>query len=340
MILVCGEALIDLFVDGRSSSGLKTEAVAGGSPFNVAIALSRLGRGTAFCGGISQDSLGRILTQRLASEGVDLSYVVHSDRMTTISVVATDETGHPAYSFYGDGTADRQVTTADVPSRLPDAIEAITFGSYTMAVAPVADAFLALAQREGERLTISVDLNVRPTVTPDMTEWRHRFEALLPYAAIVKASDEDLAMAYGTDANIGDLIQRWQAIGPQLIMVTHGEHGATGYLRGQKPVSVPGRKVHVVNTVGAGDTFHAAALASLAGIGRLTRHQLLRLTVSELQLVLRYAVAASSLTCTRQGADVPTAAEVDSILSEDAPQSHLPGVEVVWRLETLLSAEP
>ncbi|PVE20492.1 carbohydrate kinase [Microvirga sp. KLBC 81] len=321
MILVCGEALIDLFVNDGPLGGLKTEVALGGSPFNVAIALSRLGERSSFYGGISTDHFGYALRETLASEGVDLAYAVRSGRLTTISVVATDETGHPAYSFHGEGKADRQVTEADLPPMLPDTIEAITFGSYTMAVAPVANTYLALARRESERLTISIDPNVRPTVTPDMKEWRDRFETFLPYASIVKASDEDLVTAYGPDVDVEGLVRHWHTAGPSLILVTHGATGATGYLRGHTPVAVPGRKVVVVDTVGAGDTFHAAALAYLAKIGRLARCRFQDLTIAELQQTLRYAVAASSITCTRQGANVPTDAEVQSALVEEAPES-------------------
>ena len=44
MILVCGEALIDLFIGASSPAGFPAEAIAGGSPFNVAIGIGRLGR--------------------------------------------------------------------------------------------------------------------------------------------------------------------------------------------------------------------------------------------------------------------------------------------------------
>jgi fructokinase len=314
MILVCGEALIDLFVFDDPSGRLKTEAALGGSPFNVAIALCRLGQRSAFYGGVSTDHFGCVLAEKLAAEGVDLSYVVRSDRLTTISVVATDEAGHPTYAFHGEGKADRHISPKDPIPALPEGIEAITFGSYTIAVSPVADAFLALAKREAGRRTISVDPNVRPTVTPDMSEWRRRFQAFLPYADIVKASDEDLVTAYGKDVDVSDLVARWHAAGPSLVLVTQGQNGGTGYLRGHPPVSEPGRGVDVVDTVGAGDTFHAAMLACLSRIGRLACHQFPGLTVDELGRALRYAVAASSITCTRQGADVPTSAEVDMIL--------------------------
>ena len=197
MILVCGEALIDLFVTRERIGSLHADPVLGGSPFNVAVGLSRLGEPAAFLGGLSTDTFGLALAEKLVFEGVDLSYAVHSESLTTISVVAADEHGHPTYSFHGEGKADRQVTSAHLPCSLPDSFTAITFGSYTMIVEPVADAFLRLAERESGRMTISLDPNVRPTVTPDMANWRLRFEAFLPHADIVKASEEDLETAFG-----------------------------------------------------------------------------------------------------------------------------------------------
>ena len=128
MILVCGEALIDLFVTRGCKDRLDTEAVLGGSPFNVAVALSRLGERASFFGGLSSDAFGRALAQKLSFEGVDLTYAVHSERLTTISVVAADAHGHPTYAFHGEGKADRQVASADLPPALPDSFKAITFG--------------------------------------------------------------------------------------------------------------------------------------------------------------------------------------------------------------------
>ena len=71
MILVCGEALVDLYVGGPSASGLDCEAIAGGSPFNVAIGVARLGTPAAFLGGVSTDRFGEFLTETLEREGVE-----------------------------------------------------------------------------------------------------------------------------------------------------------------------------------------------------------------------------------------------------------------------------
>ena len=309
MILVCGEALVDLFVSPDPESGVRTETVLGGSPFNVAIGLSRLGASARFFGGVSKDAFGQAIVAKLKRERVDLSVIKLSDRLSTISVVSTDEHGQPTYAFHGDGKADRDMTPADLPE-LDGRIDAITVGSYAIAVPPVGDALLALVRREAGRTTISLDPNVRPTVTPDMQAWRKRFEAFLPCAAIVKASEEDLRIGYGDTHSIGELVDRWHRAGPSLVVVTRGENGASAFLRGHGPISVPGRPVKVVDTVGAGDTFHAALLAFLSRIDRLAVQRLEDITMKEVEDALRYAVAASAITCMRKGADLPTDSEV------------------------------
>jgi len=105
MILVCGEALIDLFVGPAKGAEMPARAVAGGSPFNVAIGLARLGVDASFLGGISRDRFGALLARILIGEGVDDRFLVSTDRPSTISMVATDDNGQPSYAFHGEGAA-------------------------------------------------------------------------------------------------------------------------------------------------------------------------------------------------------------------------------------------
>jgi len=317
VILVCGEALVDLFVLGENGARLAAEAVAGGSPFNVAIGLARLGCPAALCTGLSTDRFGRLLTDVLNAEGVNLDYAMRTPRLTTISVVATDREGHPIYSFHGEGAADRNITVADLKPELAPEIEALTFGSYTLVVEPVAQAYLTLAQREADRRTIFLDPNIRPTVIGDIRNWPSQFRRFLRTATIVKASDEDLAVAYGADTSIAEVARDWMAQGPSLVVITRGADGAVAFL-GERTVEVPGRKVEVVDTVGAGDTFSAALLAGLRRVGRLAPERIGGLDLESLGSVLSYAIIASSITCSRRGADLPTAGDVEAVLAGTA----------------------
>jgi len=316
MILVCGEALIDLFVREDEAGNLAAEPVLGGSPFNVAIGLARLGTPAAFCGGLSFDRFGQALKQRLLREHVDVGFSIDSPCLTTLSIVATSPSGQPGYTFHGEGKADRQITQDMLAKPLPSEITALTFGSYTLAVTPVADAYLALARREAPSRVISIDPNLRPGVTPGMADWQKHFNAFASLADIVKASEEDIAIAYGAAAGVETVAKDWLAMGASLVLVTRGGRGAAGFLKNGDVVAVEGRKIEVCDTVGAGDTFHAAILASLNKARLLTKTSLAALEARALRPAMDYAVAASAITCGRRGADLPTDAEVLALMQQ------------------------
>ncbi len=323
MILVCGEALIDLFVGAPEGAEMPTRAVAGGSPFNVAIGLARLGARSSFLGGISRDRFGMLLADILEREGVDTRFTLRTDRLSTLSAVATAPDGQPRYSFHGEAAADRSLTVEDLPARLPDEVRALTFGSYTMVVEPVGSAYAVLAEREKGRRVISVDPNVRPTVVSDMTRWSAAAARFYRCATIVKASDEDVRSAFGEAASLADAAAYWLGCGARLVVITRGAEGAVAFGTAGA-VEVPGRKVSVCDTVGAGDTFHAALLARLAATGRLDEAAIVGLDREALGDVLAYATAAASVTVTRRGADLPCRADVEAVLARDAAAPRVP----------------
>lgn len=317
MIVVCGEALVDVFVGDPAvpdATALPAEIVAGGSPFNVALGLARLGARAAFLGGLSTDRFGELLQGILRREGVDLSYAPVSASPTTMSIVARGADGHPRYAFYGDNAADRVFAAADLPAALPDEVRCITMGSYTLSVQPVGDAYLALAQREAGRRVISIDPNLRPSIIGDLDAWAARFDRFAATATIVKSSDEDIAVAYGGRLGIAEAVARWQAAGAGLVVVTRGAEGAVAFPRRGDPVEVPGRRVAVIDTVGAGDTFHAALLANLAATDALSPAAIADLPAGRIGDALAYAATAAAITCSRRGADLPRAADVRAAL--------------------------
>src|SRR4051812_5247757 len=116
MLVVCGEALMDVFAVGNASTSVALQAYAGGSPFNVAIGLARLEADVAFLGAISRDFMGVRLLRTLEQEGVSTLPVVRTDAPTTLSLVALDEHGVPAYTFYGTDGADRQLHANALPA--------------------------------------------------------------------------------------------------------------------------------------------------------------------------------------------------------------------------------
>ena len=314
MILVCGEALIDLFAGEPDGQALAARAIVGGSQFNVALGLARLGTPVGFLGGISTDRFGRFLADALEREGVDTRFLKLSQQPTPLAVVSTDAEGQPSYGFHSIDCAERDLEPADLPP-LDAGIAAVALGSYPIAVEPVGSTLLTLAERTAGRLVVSLDPNLRPSLIGDLDLWRQRFERFARTATIIKLSREDLAIAF--DAEPDAWAAEQLAGGARLVVVTDGAAGATAYHR-QHRLHRPGRAVPVVDTVGAGDTFHAALLARLAQKNLLSGPALAGLDLEALADLIDYAIGAAALTCMRRGADLPRRAEVEALLAGGA----------------------
>ena len=263
MIVVSGEALMDVFPVGDTATGVMLDARFGGSPLNVAIGLARLAQPVAFFGALSSGFLGQRLAAALAAEGVDPCCTVRVDAPTTLSLVGLDAHGVPGYAFYGDGAADRQLPAAAL-AQVPRAA-AYQFGSYAMVVEPVAGVQRALVEREHQRSVIAYDPNIRLKVEPDLQRWRDTLTWMLPRTTLLKLSDEDLGLLYPGQAAAA-LAAQWLAAGVALVVVTRGGAGAWAWTATQQ-LSVAPVPVDVVDTVGAGDTFQAALLTALAERG-------------------------------------------------------------------------
>jgi fructokinase len=308
MFVVCGEALMDVYMGETTPTGMTLDARIGGSPLNVAQGLARLTRPAAFLTGLSTDALGERLLASLKAEGVDTSLILRNDAPSTLSVVSVDASGVPRYAFHGNGAADRQITHDTLPA-LPPAARVLQLGSYALAVEPVGSALRALAARERERLLIAYDPNVRLNVEPDLAHWRSVVEQMVSIAHLVKVSDEDLGLLYPAET-AEQVAARWLNQGASLVAVTRGRHGASAWTRTAQ-ADAPSPQTKVIDTVGAGDTFQAALLTWLDEHDALTPEDLSVLDSASLEALLRFAAQAAAITCSRRGADMPRRVELN-----------------------------
>lgn len=306
MYLVCGEALFDFFSEEDPSgqaSKVNYKAIAGGSPFNVAVGLRRLGIEAALFGGVSTDFLGRRLLQVLRDEGVNAQFLVEFAAPTTLAMVAVGANGSPQYSFRGEGCADRQLTRAHLPT-LGDEVRGLHVGSFSLVVQPIGDTLLALVQRESGKRLISLDPNVRLNPQPDIQLWRDRVAELVKYADLIKVSDEDLHLLY-PDQSPESVLEGWLQHRCQLVFLTRGGDGASVFSRQHGHWSQPAVKVVMADTVGAGDTFQAALIAWLTEQQLDSVEGLQQLTRAQIDAMLGFAIRAAALTCGKTGPDLP-----------------------------------
>jgi fructokinase len=307
MFVVCGEALMDVFATGDTAAGVALDARVGGSPFNAAVGLARLGQPVSFFSAVSRGFLGERLMRALAAEGVDTSAVRRNDAPTTLGLVGLDVDGVPSYAFYGEGCADRQLTP-DALDEWPQGVRAIHLGSYATVVEPIGSTLRALVEREHERTLIAYDPNIRLNVEPDLARWRDMLEWMLPRTHLLKISEEDLQLLL-PDTYLEDFAAAALRRGVALVVVTRGAEGAMAWTP-QAHAGVPTVQVELIDTVGAGDTFQAALLTWLDEHDRLSVPALHALSVAELESALGFAARAAAVTCSRRGADMPKRAEL------------------------------
>ncbi len=308
-IVVVGEALFDLI--SRSDGPLV--AVPGGSPYNTARAVARLGLPCAWIGGLSSDRFGRTLEAGLAADGVGLELVQRTDLPTTLAIAEVGADGAASYRFYTQGTAAPRLLPAPHGSGLPRGTRAVLVGSLGLVLEPMATTVDGIVESLDPDILLMLDPNARPSATPALDAWRARVGRVMARADIVKASVDDLAALYpgSTPADSAALIE---TLGPRVVLVTDGP--APVLVRVARSVHwIDARAVQVVDTVGAGDTFSGAFLACVVEMG------LRRGGLADVEAVLRaanFAVGVSAVVCGRVGADPPTLVELGGWPTERA----------------------
>lgn len=307
-VVALGEALIDLIGEPDASGSVAYRARPGGSPLNVAVAAARLGTPTAFLTRFSRDAFGDRLVAHARRAGVDLRLAEHGPEPTSLAVVTLDAARNASYAFYRHGTAD----VAFDPRPRPTLPASVAAGSVTLSLLrePARGAFRDVVTASGRagarRVRWVVDPNVRPALVADRAAFLDDIAAWAALVDVIKLSDEDLRALELDEAAAG---AAWFRAGVAAVVVTAGAEGARLHRPGRTTLAVPGRAVDVVDTVGAGDTFTAGLVTGLARAGPWDA-----LDDTAWRALLARAVAASSITCTRAGADPPDAAELAAIL--------------------------
>ncbi|MDR0494604.1 MAG: carbohydrate kinase [Treponema sp.] len=322
MIICCGEALIDMVRAPVSGSEEAFLPLPGGSPYNTAIAIGRLGVPVQFLGRFSTDFFGETLTRRLRENNVGDDLIIRSEQNSTLAFVKLESGMEPQYVFFSAGTANFSLVESDLPSALPADTRCILFGSIAMTREPIASAIETLILREGNRQSadeapvISFDPNVRPFMIKDHAAYVKRFEQWIAASAIAKVSSADLEFIY-PHLSPEQALRKIVDMGPRLAICTLGPQGALAMLRRDNgiinEVTAPVVDIRVTDTIGAGDTFHGAFLSWLEIKGKMSRSALAALSETDLYDALFFANKAATIVCSRRGAEPPTLDEIEKL---------------------------
>ena len=292
-----GEALTDLIRIGPD----RWRSACGGSPWNVAVAMSTLGQLSAFAGAISQDPFGAEIWQASQDAHLDMRFIQQLPRPPLLAVV--HEVDPPRYFFIGQDSADLHFRPEGLPMGWTRSLRWAHFGSLGLVREPLAARLLALAQAlKSEGRLISYDPNFR---SPPMDScYDDTLEQMCRMADVIKVSDEDLRGLFRVpDHRLGlAQIAAWNP--GAWLLLTRGAEGATLYHGVDEATGRPPH-VAVVDTVGAGDTALAGLLDSL-----------MRNPAAPAAEHLRWALGAGAGACTAPGFSPPSRALV-AALAED-----------------------
>jgi len=308
-IFVLGEALMDCIAqpDGQ------LRPLMGGSPFNMARAAALRGASAAYLNPLSTDLFGQGLAQLLQKDGVQLQG--GTSRLPTSLAVVQVTHGQPSYGFYREGIADRDYTVDGIVALLRQQETPGILHTGSLLLIPPEHHKVVAILKAARALgwTISVDINLRPKVAHELTEYVQALREVIALTDWLKASDEDLeTMGFANVAIaesprlVRELRQSRSGAAPNTlsrVALTFGGEGAYLDIEGQSH-SLPVPRITVADTVGAGDTFWGNTLADWA----LQPHD----DAARVAQTLENAMKAAAINCTRQGCQPPTWAEVQA----------------------------
>jgi fructokinase len=175
-------------------------------------------------------------------------------------------------------------------------------GTLVTAIEPAASILYEWAKKVAKVSPIVFDPNIRPAVMSDRAEYIKQVERWVSISSSIKVSDDDIYWLY-PGIELDQVANNWLSLGPELVVVTFGDKGLTGYRKNEK-VRVDAKKVVVADTVGAGDTVGAILVEAIIEDG------LDKLTGMRLSVMLDRAAKAAAISVTRVGALPPSRKEI------------------------------
>ncbi|MGI9254988.1 MAG: PfkB family carbohydrate kinase, partial [Thermomicrobiales bacterium] len=267
--LSLGELLVDMIVtDGafRLAEAETFVARPGGAPANAAVALARLGMPAAFMGKVGDDQFGDKLQEALEARGVDISRLVRTTEAATTIAFAWKDAGGDG-NFWLLRAADTLLTPADVESAgIPD-LAALLMCSISLSTGTSRAATWRAAEIAASAgVPVVFDVNLRPTLWREMSEFAPACQPVFDRATIVKLSLDDAAGLFQEDLGHSEAVRRTADLAPRAsVVLTDGGRGAWFVPAGSaEVVHVPPFAVNAIEPTGAGDAFTAALVRRLS----------------------------------------------------------------------------
>ena len=313
-IVALGELLIDFTEAGKSSSGKKLfEQNPGGAPANLLTVAAHMGYQTEFIGKVGADMHGDFLKKTLEEEGIGTRYLIQDESFfTTLAFVEIAENGERHFSFSRKPGADTQLRAEELNQQLLENCKIFHFGALSLTNEPSRTATIeAVKGAKAAGVLISYDPNYRESLWFDKQTAVSQMKSMIPYADIMKVSDEELVLLTGVE-DYNKAVTQLLELGPKLVAVTLGSDGVL-LAREYKREKVEGFKVNAIDTTGAGDSFWGGFLSEYLK----QEKSLEEFTWEEIKNCAVYGNAAAALCVQRRGGipAIPKKKEVEQFIN-------------------------
>ncbi len=241
----------------------------GGSPANIAVGLSRLGKKCGFFARVSDDQLGTFVTDFFENEGIDTSRIVRCKDGSKIGLTFTEIKSETESSIvmYRNEAADLKLECEDIDEEYIKEGAALLISGVALAESPSREASLkAMQLAKKNNIPVIFVLDYRAY------NWKNKDEIAVYYSIVASNSDmiigsreeydllEGLLGLDGTDETSASY---WQNKGAKIVIVTHGKQGSTAYTNDGQSFSIKPFPVKLLKSFGGGDGYTSAFLYSL-----------------------------------------------------------------------------
>jgi fructokinase len=305
MIICAGESLIDMVSFGIEKGEVQYTPHVGGSILNSARALGRLEADAYYCGAVSNDTFGGLILDSLRDSKVQEDFIINTNRPSTLAYADVTD-GVAKYTFVDEYSAGRlidEVSLKPFVNKIKNA-KALLVGGISLQAEPCGSSWQWLIEQVLGGCVIYFDANIRSDFIENKRNYFERFVELTTKVDIIKISEEDYRYLYGAK-DFNKVSKVWLNNGVKLVILTLGSEGSKVIYDNGKEVFAKSKKVDVVDTIAAGDTFNAGFLLSLDVQGLLDRESLDIISDTQIEKALSYANKVASITVTKKGANPP-----------------------------------
>ncbi len=265
-LITVGRISVDLYAQEAHQSFSDPQTFRksiGGSPTNVAVAAARLGLAAAVVTKLGGDQLAPYALAKLASFGVDVTFVGREPSGQTPVVLASlDPPEDPSIIFYrGAAAPDTMISTSVVPPEDIKGTKALWISACALAAGTTATACFDWLQLRDRKVHTFIDLDYRPSLWSDVQSARVAAQRAIELSTVVVGNISECDMAIG-ESDPDSIADALLARGVTLACIKMGDAGVLLATASER-VRVGPLQIQLVCGLGAGDAFGGALVYGL-----------------------------------------------------------------------------